>query len=55
MDSTENVNQEFTMELSCWLLLAIVFIGIILIWLVKEDYEIKHVKRQKTQQLMKGI
>ncbi|CAG8552731.1 5751_t:CDS:2 [Funneliformis caledonium] len=37
MDATENVDQQFTMELSCWLLLAIVFIGIILIWLVKED------------------
>ncbi|CAI2167425.1 18016_t:CDS:2 [Funneliformis geosporum] len=37
MDTIENVNQQFTMELSCWLLLAIVFIGLILMWLVKED------------------
>ncbi|RIA96071.1 major facilitator superfamily domain-containing protein [Glomus cerebriforme] len=53
MDTTENVDQEFTMELSCLLLLAISFIGMILIWLVKEDYDIKNGKEQEAQHLMK--
>ena len=52
MDATENINQEFTMELSCLLLLAISFIGVILIWLIKEDYEIKNGQKQETQHLM---
>jgi len=43
------------MELSCLLLLAIVFIGIILIWLVKEDYEVKDVKQGETRHLMNRI
>ncbi|GBC02205.1 hypothetical protein RclHR1_00450040 [Rhizophagus clarus] len=52
MDMTENNNQEFTMELPCLLLFAIAFIGIILIWLVKEDHNAKEVKERETQHLM---
>ena len=37
MDATENIGQEFTMELPCLLLIAIVFMGIILLLLVKEE------------------
>jgi hypothetical protein len=37
MDATENIDQEFTMELPCLLLIALVFIGIILLFLVKEE------------------
>lgn len=52
MDITENINQEFTMEMPCLLLLAIAFIGIILIWLVKEDHDVKEVKERETRHLM---
>lgn len=52
MNITENNNQEFTMELPCLLLLAFAFIGIILIWLVKEDHDLKEFKERETQQLM---
>jgi preprotein translocase subunit YajC len=51
MDATENVGQEFTMEFSCLLLISIVFMGIILLWLIKDE----NVKEQETQQLMNQI
>ena len=51
MDITENLDQEFTMELPCLLLLAVTFIGMILVWLVKEDYEVNNVKGE-TRHLM---